>query len=603
MSIDTAAKELAIQKKLKERNQPLRDRMDKTYRYFRGDLFAMPKKEGKWDEVTSNRAPSEGWKMINVLGAAMRSIFNEAKKEDRADREKLNYNELLVNGMLFSAERSRDGLPESPLLQAEMAFFRVVRGWGAYRLLVLEDDDGRPYLDLAVWDARNVSYIPGRNGLLKVYYDRFVTEDEANDEYPGKNLKGDTLYKGLVKIVDVWDCSGTPKKVEEAVIAGSEYVKEPEPVLVSGKPIDYLPVRIKAGGAIPLVMDDNEDNIKKVGEDFLVNNRELIEVESRLLTYNLSAAGQEAGEATILKYDTSKGPIPPEWNPQMRDPRGKKGVFLVDAGKGQEVGELIPQAQGSRVQIALAQIDAKLNTGGLHPIAFGEGGPGETAFGVDIRNHNTREHISPFRLAMESDYVWMAQEITRQYKSGSFKSDVEFSGYNSKAKWFSEKIKADKIDPSKIFKCKLIVDELRDRAAHSGMAIQEKQAGLLPLREILDIHQLSDDPDSSIDALYQEIADQMFEAPAVKGYLAKIEDYAKTKGAKERFELNYAFMKLLSLIGQNQQAMGKEIGGPQPRAGQSPQLAASGRRMTARTAQPGLPPQIVEAARNRQGGA
>jgi len=593
-----ASKESAILTKLKVHQKPLVERMDKTFSYFRGDKFEMPVSEGKWDNVTSNRAQRDGWKMMNILGGSRRSIFNESNsKDDSRARDKLNYNELLVNGLLFNAERMRDGLPLTPALQYEVAFYRVARGWGSYRLLVMEDDDGYPYLDLVVWDTRNVNYISGRNGLLKAYYERSVMKAQAEDEYPGFN--GNPDDKGMVRIIDVWDCSvntpGATRITKEAVIAAGEYVKDPEPVKIGGQKIGWLPVRIKAGGPIPLVSeidndntDNAEENIARVGEDFLVNNRDLLDIESRLLTYHVSAAGEEAGEATILEWDSTKGEIPPEWEPGMRSPRGKKSAFPIDVGKGQKVGDLIPQARGNRVQIAASLIDANLNQGGLNPIAAGQGMQGETAFGVDIRNHNTREHLDPFRRAMEDDFVWMATETVKQFKLGSFKVDKELGGYDSKGTWKSAKIDPDKIDEKKMFKCKLISDELRDKASNAGLAIQLVEAGLLPKREALDDFQLSDDPDGSIETMAQETAETLFDTPAIKGYLAMREDYLNHPDEDKKVLLKHALMKLLMLeMNEMQQLQQAASGGQGGGNGENP--AETSRRVTARRAEPTVP--------------
>ncbi len=594
MAINSNPKEeTKILDKLRTNRTTLTDRMDRTFRFFRGDKFEIPVKEGVWENVTSNRAQSDGWKMINSLGGAQRQLFIEATKEDMKDREKLNWNELLVNSLLFSAERLRDGLPENPLLQFEMAFYRVIRGWGSYRLLVMENDDGEPYLDLAIWDPRNVNYISGRTGLLKAYYERSVLKSQIEDEY-GDTFTGKTDINGLVQVVDVWDCS--ERITKEAVIAGGEYVKEPVPVKVGGVTIDYLPIRIKAGGGIPYVNESQttasttatgDMNIAKVGEDYLVNIRELLEPESRLLTYHVSAGGEEAGEPTTLEWDSTKGDFPKEWDENMRNPRGKKNVFTVDVGKGQKVGDLIPQAKGSRVQIALSLIQERLNTGSLNPIAFGEGSASETAFGVDIRNRNTREHMSPFRIGMEGDFVWMATEIVKQYKAGSFKDNQLFEGYDAKQQWVSKKIKEKDIEEGKIFKCKLIPDELRDRAAHSRMALEETP--MLPLRERLDIHQLSDDPDASIEALWQEQADQMFNTPVINGYLAMLKDYASHPDFDKKIKLENAFQKVLMSQIQNAQEIAAATGGgKQP--GDPANPADTNRRVkTARTAQPNVP--------------
>jgi len=600
MAMEEIGKEQAILDRLKTDRKPLVERMDKTFSRFRGDKFEIPLIEGKWENVTSNRAQSEGWKISNILAKATRTIFNDMNDEKVGERAKINHTELLVNGLLYSAERQRDDSPETPKLQAEMAFYRTTRGWGAYRLMVMEDDDGRVYLDLEVWDPRNTFYLVKGGKLSKVYYERFVSFDQAKAEYPdmaGTALPSTTGAPNSTTIVTVYDL--TDGEVKEGVYIGSVWVKPVTTVTIgSGQKLDHIPVRIKAGGPTPLIGDTNSDNIKKVGEDYLTNNRDLLDIESRLLSYNLSAAGEEAGEATILKYDSTKNPIPKTWNANMRDPRGKKGVFIVDVGVGQEVGELIPQAKGSRVQMASADVTNRLNIGGLNPLSYGVGGGGsETAFSVDTRNHNTREHIWPFRDAMQEDFIWMAHEIVHQFKKGSFKP-ADVVGYDSKSRWFSSKIKPEDISDNKEFKCKLIMDELSDKATNAGLAIQLKEAGILPLRELLDNFQLSNDPDGSISALAQEQADQMFDAPLVKGLLEKLVDYADAPSWQKQEELKRAFKKLQMIAMQEAQQMAAMTGqggqgAPNNTPGQqSPQLRADSR-SAMRKAQPNAPRQPV----------
>jgi len=589
----TPSKEIAIVTDLEKQRKSLVERMDKDFGYFRGDLFEMPKSEGEWETITSNRAQRDGWLIINYLANSTKYLFCEGKG-DLKDRKKLNHNELVVNGLLFSAERMRSGLPESPFLQAEMAFYRVVRGWGSQRLLVMEDNDGNPYLDFAIWDTRNVNYISGRNGLLKVYYKRMVQKAQAVDEYPGFNFEAGE--NGLVELLNIWDCiahrgrskATTTKITKEAVIAcGKEYVKDPEDVKVGGQTIDWLPIRIKAGGGIPFVMDGNSDNIKKVGESYLVNNRNMLDAESKAMTYHLSAAGEESGAAILMKYDSLKGAMPPTWEPGMRNPRGKKMAFPIDVGKGQDVAVLETQLSGRRVEMSRAMVESQLDAGGLNPLAFGVGSSGETAFGVDVRNRNTKEQISPFRLGMQEDFVWAAHEILKQYKLGSFTDGVDMSGFDSKGKWKSEKIDISKIDDKKIFRCSLVVDELRDRAAHASMAIQEER--LLPLRERLEIHQLSDDPDASIDAMAQEQADLALDTPLVKGLLVKIKDYLSSPDWAKVAELEHAARKLMMLKAQDAQNM-QALSGRQPQVpGGAANPAVVSRRVTAGRGQPPVP--------------
>lgn len=589
-----ASKEISKIKTLKSRNEELRTRMDEDFAKFCGDQFSIPVSEGKWENVTSNRAQAEGWKMVNVLTSARRKLFIPGELEDdEKNRDMLAQTEMAVNGLLYSYERSNDGIPESPMLQALMASYRVLRGWGAYRLLVIEDEDGIPYLDLAVWDIRNTFWIPGRNRLLKVYYERYASEEEVKDEYLGFNGKANS--KGLVCIYDVWDCSESGKNAKEAVIAGTDYVKEPTFVEVGGRKIDYLPIRIKAGGTTPLIHDDNEDNIKYVGESYLVNTRNLQDVESRLLSYKLTRAGMDAKQPQVILYDSTKGDLPPEFK---KDPFVKGSYIFLDIGKGQGLSNPLPMSLGNNISDMLVEIKQMRSQGGLSSVAFGEVDVSMTATGTDILNKNTREHLWSFKQAMEQDYIWMASEIATQFKNGSYKK-TEFEGINSKFKRFRTKVKPADVTTDRRFDCELIVDELRDRATNSGMLIQELKAGATSLREGLERYQLSDDPDKSIEMIYQELADQAFDTPIVKGLLAKVEDYAEPNGPKDpkkKFELEWAFYKLLMLLQSGQQSA--QPGGGRQLVGQNPVLEANRGKQTARRAQPNIPQPVREAARN-----
>jgi len=203
--------------------------------------------------------------------------------------------------------------------------------------------------------------------------------------------------------------------------------------------------------------------------------------------------------------------------------------------------------------------------------------------------------MSPFKLGMEGDYVWIATEIVKQYKAGSFSDKQVFEGFDSKAQWFSEKIKSSSLEDGKVFRCRVIPEELRDRAAHTQMALDE--ASMLPLRERLDIHQLSDDPDASIEALWQQQADQMFNTPAVNGYLAMVKDYAKNPSADKKMKLNHAFQMLLLAQVQTAQALASATGGGQEQAprkeGGANNPATTNRKVTTNTSGPKPQPRIA----------
>jgi len=364
---------------------------------------------------------------------------------------------------------------------------------------------------------------------------------------------------------------------------------------VGGKNLKRIPIRIEPGGTVPFINDDNTENIKYVGESYLVNNRELQDVESELLTYELDRAGKEAKAPIVVLFNSGTGNS--EEPPKIKsDPNIKGSILYLDTAKGQELGNPIPMPPGVVISVAKQGVQAMQNAGGLSRIAFGEIDITMTATGTDILNHNTREHIWPFKLGMENDYKWMAQEIARQYKEGGFpKSD--FEGYVND-KRFSTKLKPSDIVCDKEFTVELVMDEITDRPTHSGMAIQERKAGLLPLRELLDVHHLSDDPDRSMAALAQEQFEQSSGSVMVKGLVALIEDYSKTKDKGKLMEIDFALQMMQQFIGQATGQGGQ--GGGLPEEGQSAPLAAKSKATTPRTAQATVPRPVQEAAQNAQ---
>ena len=90
MPLSTDAKDEL--KKLEDKNiklQPLRDRQDNDFEKFCGKQFKIDPKEGKWENVTSNRAQWEGWKITTILGSASRRLsilVSDEKAEQKHDK-------------------------------------------------------------------------------------------------------------------------------------------------------------------------------------------------------------------------------------------------------------------------------------------------------------------------------------------------------------------------------------------------------------------------------------------------------------------------------------------------------------------------------------
>ncbi len=569
----------------------LRERMDLTWSMCRLDEenYSIPKKEGEWDKYITNWATTEGNRMTDLLSYARRMLWIPIGKGDKRDRDAISMTEMLANGALYSADEINADDPLYSGLQNLFAFYAVYRGWTARRLVLRMEDD-KLIVDLAVWDPRNTYWLAGRRRLSWVAYQRFTTEQEAKDDF-GDNIKREEneIYSktGLISVSDIWECSDG-KPAEEGVIIGGEWVKGPEKVKVGETLLDYIPVRIKAGRSAPLIADKNTDNIKMVGEDFLANNRLVLPILSRLMSYKMTASGKEAKTPRVLYWDSTKSENAPPAAPE-KDPYVKGRTFLVDRGKGEELGgELLPGNAGA-IDSTVGMVMGEASKGGLASVGYGVGNRERTAEGTDIVFQATMDAIKPFKLLTEDSLKSTAEEIVRQYKLGDF-GKVELEGYDKGNNRFHAEIKSKEIDPNWHFECQLIPDILRDKQMNVAIAAQMVKSGLTSAETARDEMQIVTDTDLESEKIAKEKADALFDIGAFKSLVELIEDYAKSKDPKTRILLTHAWQRFMQLQTSPQQPQG-ETEQPMP---------TKRRRLTSRTAQSAIPPEVMQAAQMQE---
>ena len=484
------------------KNQALRDRMDNDFALYRldEDRYKIPKEEGEWETVITNRATAEANKLIDYLSYAKRKLWIPITEEAEIDRKKLAATERLAIGCLNLADMINEDIPEYVDIQSLASFFSVLRGWRTYRFLIRKEGD-KVIPDLAVWDTRNTYWLTGRKRLNWVCYKRWDTAFGIKEEYPDWN---GTVEKetSLIEVDDIWGCE-TGKNAEEGVIIQDKWVKEPVDIGLS-----YIPIRIKAGRSAPLISDGKDDNIKMVGESFMANSRLLYSIESRLLSYKLTRAGQLAKPPLFIIYDSTRGGLPPQIE---GDPYIKGRFIPIDTGKGQALdNKALTPPQAGDIDSTWATVVGLLGLGNLSPVAYGVINQALPAQGIDILTHSTMDALKPHKKAVESDFIWLAQETIRQYINGNF-GELELEGYDKSANKFKSKITSKEIDTNWRFECELIPDLLRDKSANLGLASQAVRDRLLSRRSALDVSQLSDDPDAELARIDQEEAEAIAE--------------------------------------------------------------------------------------------
>uniref|UniRef100_A0A6M3J533 Portal protein n=2 Tax=viral metagenome TaxID=1070528 RepID=A0A6M3J533_9ZZZZ len=596
MPLLSAAEEIKKFETQQKFTQDLRDRMDEEYALYRGDedVYNIPVEEGDWENVITNRAKVEVNRVIEDLSYAARKLYIPVSEEDKRDRRALSRTEQAAIGIIYLGDMLLQGSPFSSDLQSLLAKYWVLRGISVKRFLLREEED-KLVPDIAVWDGRNAQWIEGKKKLIWVGNIRYASPEQVKDEYEGWNGGVDDAARNLVKIYDIWDCSTPGKPAQEGVIIGTEYVKEPKDVKVGDSTLDYIPINIATRRGMPLISDSNTDNIKFTAQSYLTNNKELYTIESKLLTYVLTGASRD-----------TKTPIVIEWNGQGNspiekfrdtDPFVQGRVIVLDTSKGEKLaGELPPSNTGNILQM-YDMLLGLLGIGGMSPVAFGRISQALPAQGIDILSHAALANERAFKDGMEGDYVWLAGEAIRQYKLGNFK-EQEFEGYDKGNSPFRVKVKPNDIDENWHFKCELIPDLIRDKAGMINIASQAVRDKLLSRQTARDQFQLVLDTDLEEAKVGKEDARSLFGIGEIEAFMAYVDDYAKvlkikvSDAEKAKFIIDHAYPKLLRAIGN--QPQGGEGGGGN---GSMPaRQVVNNNQMTARTAQPSIPPEVVKAA-------
>lgn len=549
MSLGTAQEETKKYGELEKFTAELRDRMDDEFSLYRGDesAYEIPVSEGDWETIITNRAMVEVNRVIEDLCYAARKLWIPISDEDHRSRKVLTATELTANGIIHLADKMMQDSPFGSELQSLLAKYWVFRGISTKRF-ILREEDGKIVPDAAVWDTRNVQWIEGKKRLIWVGNIRYASEWQIKDEYPGWNGKVDSATN-LVKIYDIWDCSTPGKPAQEGVIIDDEYVKEPEDVKVGGVALDYLPINIATRRGMPLVADDNTDNIKFCAQSYLTHNKNLFATESRLLSYIMTSASRDAKTPIIIEWDgTGESPAAMFLD---KDPYVQGRVIILNTSRGEKLAGNLPTSNTGHIAQMYDAVLGLLGIGGMNPVAFGRINQALPAQGIDILSNAALANEKAFKAGIEGDFVWLAGEVIRQFKMGDF-GEQEFEGYDKSNNPYHVKVKPKGIDDNWHFACQLVPDLIRDKATNASVASQLVRDGGLSWETARDQFQLVTDTDLEETKIAKERARKLFGIGELEAILSYVDDYAKTKDPKTLFILNHAYQNLLAAIGKTQ---------------------------------------------------
>jgi len=326
-------------------NIQLRKRWDRDYDLFR----EVPYDAGSgFYSYTSNSA--------RVLADKAISMLTDAKLIIRIPEDTLQEDEIEVANnierFLYGVRNMNDDRlmlePDSPSLNSLEAWYPVVRGTLAGRALILKEEDGSTFPEIAIWDIYNTAYARGRRGLAWAAHTRTASREEIKDTY------GIDVGKREADIVDYWD-------TQDNIV----YVNGKDIVNQWTHGLGYCPVHISRVGATPIVGHGtyNQTGLY-VGESIYGPTRQLYPLLNRTISSLLTIV--ERGVVVPLGVWSAGGQRNLEEDIWQTD---KAFAVPMDSTTGEKIEPLMEPTMPRDAKDMVDFVQGEIQRGGISHVA------------------------------------------------------------------------------------------------------------------------------------------------------------------------------------------------------------------------------------------
>ncbi len=483
--LEDIAKQIKTIATCETRTLSLREQMELDYSLIRLDPFLMPVTEGKWESYSSNSPGTLNDSYVRTLASAPLKLWIKplSSEEGKRKSKARSMTEQLVGGAIWTSNRMRTTVPEEKDLQASLASDACERGGTAIRCFLREkkDNGGMKLIpDIVVWDALNIRWIPGTDGLLWVCHIRYGSKAQLQNEYKGA-LTGDEDEQGRMLIYDVWD------EDEWGIFCkngGGEWIAKEKHKL------GHIPVSIISVGARPFRQSSEyEDTLKDSWCSSIAKNRHLYKIQNRLMSYILTQAGLKVKPTIKEFFDSTEGGHPLE---VVGDPNSQGGSVSLDRGQGQDLEMFTPTVSIEEVFHLLAEVNRQISMGGIAPIALGFTEEAQTASGTALLTEAAKQSLAAFKQNMESQFKWLADEIVWQYKTGEF-GETDLEGYEWNGNKFEVHVSPANINGNEHFDAEINLNLKRDELSEMALVKEGMRLGIFSRRGGME--RFNDDPD------------------------------------------------------------------------------------------------------------
>ena len=479
----------------------LREQQETDFGLWGPYEFKMDKKEGAWDEVTTNSPKILANKIMGLQSGSWLQLFIDVGEEERKGRSKISQTEMLANGAIWLADRRATRVPSGKRLQSALTTHAVLKG-GTAKSVYWYQKDGKPVCDIKSYDPTYCQWLEGEEDILWFCHRNYVTKEYIERTYKKQLEKGFNFGEGdRILSYTFWDGD------EWKVSINGEYIDEYKHNL------GYVPVNIRSCGSAPYIQSEQyNDTMKYSWMSCFANNRDIYDLESKMLSIESSKA-TESGKIKIAgEWDSVKsGGKPPEGLEKLGyGAKTRNEIVMFDASKGQKFGGMVQPPGNEVVDEFLTRIRGMDIIGSIDPIAFGQmTRSGSGALAAELRAA-ALEFINPFRECVEEDFIWIAEETVSQFKNGEYDT-ISVEGIDRGKGKERQKFYIDlgqKDVEEKRFECNLVPDRLRDEIQELGAAIQKVSYGLTSRRTAMLKHNIVEDPDREQDIMDEEVAAQ-----------------------------------------------------------------------------------------------
>mgnify|MGYP005815949287 CR=1 FL=1 len=491
----------------------LRDRFTEDYRLYRLEEFDAG--EG-FESYTSNEPMTYADKVISFMTDAeliVRIPYNNGNEEQRGFNDA---KERFIIGSLRAAdERLQRRL--QPTLRQQFAWYAVLRGWYAGRVLLVKDQDGNTEIDITPWDPLHTFWGIGNNGIDWACYRIKKTRAEIKAQYGVTIDKDDkSLYDQDmgVEIYDYYD-----GEINTVLAEGGRVLKKPTK---HGAP--RCPIFVGCVGTAPMIQDADvtefREAIADYGESVYKSTRKVYENHNQILSTLLELTARTKKQG--LKVKSRDGTKTLEEDPY-------KAGSEIALAQGEEVEPLGLIESNRDLAMFMQMVAGELQRGSLPHTVFGELQFQLSGFALNTLRQGIASVINPRIEALEAIYKHICMLLIDEYLTESFET-VSLSGRAMNRTYFSERITTDVIRRAGDAELSLITQLPQDDMSKYAMAqtAREGPVPLLPDMYIRDQILGLQDAEAIDDSIKEQQAERMLPEATLWTMLKSAEDRGRT---------------------------------------------------------------------------